>query len=217
VLPVGFKGRNYIIGLNGDFLAYTGMYFDDVGRHRLLSPVLGNRALQQLNSPEEFKMTSCNNGTTPLQMATASDFKTYLADDILVKVDRASMLASLEVRAPWLDYRIIDFAFGSVPDELRTTHNEMKILPRYLAKRLLPQAFHLNRKQGFSLPLNKWFKGEWGLYIEDILNNIDDRLFSRNFIKSLITSQRRGLSNTKRLFALAIFELWRKEYRISVS
>jgi len=147
---------------------------------------------------------------------TTEDFKTYLVDDILVKADRASMLNTLAVRAPWLDYRIMECAFGRVRDTLRATASQRKILPRCLAQRLLPPALDLVRKQGFSLPLTRWFKGKWGTYMEAILRDADPRLFNQGMIQSLLVGQRRGYSNTHRLFALTIFELWRREYRVTI-
>lgn len=144
------------------------------------------------------------------------DFLTYLPDDILVKVDRASMLASLEVRAPFLDYRIAEFAFARVPNALRATVAERKILPRHLAARLLPAGTDLRRKQGFSLPLQQWFGGEWGRYIEEVLVEAPRALLDQTVIGELLAGQRRGRSNTERLFALVLFELWRREYHVAV-
>jgi asparagine synthase (glutamine-hydrolysing) len=217
-LPVGVRGRNTLIGFAGgspQSIAHTNLYFDAHSRLELLSPAL-RAARLDLRSPESYKQDLCSDGETPLRQATAVDFMTYLVDDILVKVDRASMLASLEVRAPWLDHRIIEFAFGRVPDTLRATENERKILPRHLARRWLPAGLDVTRKQGFSLPLRSWFKGEWGRYLESVLVGADPGLFDRGMIQRLITAQRRGYSNTQRLFALALFELWRRQYRVTV-
>src|SRR5204863_1516851 len=97
------------------------------------------------NFPESYKSELSAAGETALQRATALDFATYLADDLLVKVDRASMLTSLEVRAPWLDHRLVEFAFGRVPDSLRATEKECKVLPRRLAEHLLPPSLNLRR------------------------------------------------------------------------
>jgi asparagine synthase (glutamine-hydrolysing) len=124
------------------------------------------------------------------------------------------MLASLEVRAPFLDHRIISFAFGEVPDTLRGTERARKVLLRMLATRLLPRELDVTRKQGFSIPLAAWFKGEWGSYIEDVLMDRASDTFDRGMVQSLIAGQRRGLNNTQRLFALMMFELWRREYQI---
>jgi asparagine synthase (glutamine-hydrolysing) len=125
------------------------------------------------------------------------------------------MLASLEVRAPWLDYRLIEFAFSRVPDHLRATRRQRKILPRRLAERCLPHDLDLRRKQGFSLPLGRWFRGGWGDYIRQVLGS-DSCLFDRKAVEGLLAGQRRGRSNTQRLFALAMLELWRREYRVAV-
>jgi asparagine synthase (glutamine-hydrolysing) len=145
-----------------------------------------------------------------------ADFRTTLTDGYLVKVDRASMLASLEVRAPLLDYRIIEFAYGRLPDHLKVTKNARKILLRHLAKRLLPKEYDVTRKQGFTMPLHAWFKGDWGAYMESVLMNSDGNLFNRRFIHDLFSLQKKGYSNTNRIFALTIFELWRQEYKIQI-
>jgi asparagine synthase (glutamine-hydrolysing) len=124
------------------------------------------------------------------------------------------MLTSLEVRAPFLDYRIIEFAFSRVPDRFRATTRETKILPRLLAQRLLPAELNLKRKQGFNLPLSSWFRGKWGRFFDDVLSNGNQTLFDKRVIGSLLEGQRNGCKNTERLFGLAMFELWRRHYRI---
>jgi len=133
-----------------------------------------------------------------------------------VKVDRASLLTSLEVRAPLLDPRIIEFAFGALPDRLRSGNGERKVLLKQLARRVLPPQLDLKRKQGFSIPLHKWIRGDWGVYMRDILAGVDAALFDRRAVESLLNGQDRGLSNTHRIFALTIFELWRREYRATL-
>lgn len=143
------------------------------------------------------------------------DFSTYLPDDLLVKVDRASMLNSLEVRAPWLDRRLVDFAFTKVPDHLRATAREQKVLPRLLAERLLPPSLDLARKQGFTLPLQSWFRQGWGDFVAEVLGQADGVVFDRRALDAVLTAQRRGFGNTQRLFALTFFELWRREYRVT--
>ena len=102
------------------------------------------------------------------------------------------MLTSLEVRSPWLDHRLIGFAFGRVPDRLRATETDRKVLLRMLAARLLPKELDLTRKQGFSLPLAAWFKGDWGRFVEEVLREADPALFDRGVIDKLIREQRPG-------------------------
>src|SRR5687768_5503848 len=146
----------------------------------------------------------------------AVDFNSYLPDDILVKVDRASMLASLEVRSPWLDHRLIEFAFSSVPNELRADSVSLKILPKLLARRLLPPEFNFERKQGFSIPLQDWLKGNPGNSIEELLLDVKSGVLDQSTVRGLIRLQKAGrLANTERLFALALFQLWSAHYRVS--
>jgi asparagine synthase (glutamine-hydrolysing) len=217
LLPVGLRGRNHLIGLSGDLassIAHVNVYFDAVARRHVLAHDVA--AVVAPGSPEQSRRRACRSELSPLQQATRIDFSGYLPDDILVKVDRASMLTSLEVRAPWLDHRIVELAFSRVPDRLRATASARKVLPRLLAAQLLPPGMDLRRKQGFSLPLQAWFKGDWGRAIAEILAEADPHLFRRSEIESLIAGQRRGLSNAARLFALSIFELWRTKYRVAI-
>jgi asparagine synthase (glutamine-hydrolysing) len=217
-IPLGFRGRTYIIGLAGGIMnsvAHVNVFFDDYIRYRLLSPVAEEmKTLTSLS--DTYRADYPVPGKSALQKAMAMDFSTYLVDDILVKVDRASMLASLEVRAPFLDYRIIEFAFSKVPDRLRVYGKERKILLRHLAKRLLPAALDINRKQGFAIPISQWLKGSWGAYFEEVLRGIPPALFNKQFVFDLIKSQSQGYANTQRLFCLLIFELWRRHYCVNL-
>src|SRR5262249_51421324 len=110
LVPVGTRGRTYAIGAAGEVanaIAHVDMYFDATARQRLLAPTL-REAANSRSVPEATKMALCNGAQSLVQQATRVDFSTYMVDDILAKVDRASMLTSLEVRAPWLDHKIIE-------------------------------------------------------------------------------------------------------------
>ncbi|WP_164100388.1 asparagine synthase (glutamine-hydrolyzing) [Candidatus Laterigemmans baculatus] len=215
--PQGVRGRNWALALLADAdqaCARFNSLFDTSGRRALLSEeaAAGIDPLRTLAA----KTTLARGGRTAVQKATRTDFGSYLCDDILTKVDRASMLASLEVRAPWLDHRLIEFAFRQTPDALRATSAERKILPRRLCERLLPPTLDTRRKQGFSLPLAQWFNGPWGEMMQSVLREADPRLFRPQAIENLIAGQQRGRSNVQRLFCLTVFELWRKEYGIGL-
>lgn len=216
-LPVGTRGRNHLMALGGDVrtsVAHVNLYFDAGTRRRLLAPLYARTGVPP--AAERVKAALCAYGRTPLQQATAADFLSYLPDDILAKVDRASMLSSLEVRAPFLDPRIVEFAFGRVPDRLRASGGERKVLLRRLGGRLLPPELDLARKQGFSIPLAQWFRGEWAGMLNDVLSGLDPRAFDPAVVQGLLAGQRRGLSNANRLFSLTMFELWRREYGVSL-
>jgi asparagine synthase (glutamine-hydrolysing) len=215
-LPLGWRGRNYLIGVSDRArpVSYVNIYFDCTSRRRLLAPLaLSNGRC----APEQIKAELAPPHHTLLQRATATDFRSYLVDDILTKVDRASMLTSLEVRAPFLDYRLIEFAFGKVPDSLRANTEDRKILLRRVVDRLLPAGFDSKRKQGFSIPLQEWFRGPWGTYVDNVLKDAPEDLFDRRMVERVQQAHARGHNNTHRLFALTMFELWRREYGVSVS
>jgi asparagine synthase (glutamine-hydrolysing) len=166
--------------------------------------------------PERWKVSLQPDGLSPLQRMTAMDFRTYLVDDILVKVDRASMLTSLEVRAPFLSRHIIEFAYSQLPDSLRCTPDRRKILLQKLAERILPAEMDRQRKQGFSLPLQDWFRGRWGDYVRDVLLSAPREFLSRERIETLLAQQRAGYHHTQRLYTLLMLELWRRTYDVAL-
>jgi len=213
-LPVGFKGRSWLRGLGADLtrgLPLIASFFDQRTRRRLMA----GHSFWKLVA-EDIRAQRIPEGEDLLQRATRMDFENYLAEDILVKVDRASMLNSLEVRAPLLDYRLIEFAFGKVPARLKATSDSRKVLPKRLAARLLPSGFDLHRKQGFSIPLGSWIQsGPWRTFFHEVLLGTGDTPFNRKEIGVLLNGRVRGRVHAECLFALVLFELWRKQYRIT--
>ena len=214
LLAVGMKGRNWLQGLGVDLqrgLPLVASYFDTSTRRRLMAkygvwPTVA----------ETMWINRILPGADLMQRATRTDFANYLAEDILVKVDRASMLNSLEIRAPFLDHRLIEFAFSKVPSHLKATPCEKKILLKRLATRILPPQFDRNRKQGFEIPMAEWLKaGPFrDLYYSVLLNS--NSIFHLKTIRKLLKNQDRGYSNGERLFGLVLFELWRRKYAISL-
>ena len=212
VLPVGLKGRNWLQGLGADLqrgLPLVSSFFSPTTRTRLMAaepswPLVAELVMARDVSPR----------MDLLQRATRTDFSNYLAEDILVKVDRASMLSSLEVRAPLLDYRLIEFAFGKVPSRLKATPREKKTLLKRLTMRVLPPEFDRQRKQGFSIPLAKWLRvGAFREMFHQVLLD-PQTMFDRRTVRQLLAGQDRGRSNGERLFGLVLFELWRRQYGV---
>jgi len=209
MLPTGFKGKNWFSEINIDFeseIPAVAVYFNLIERKKLIG--------QAFNSVEKLYKSYSDSSIDLLDRATRMDFINYLAEDILVKVDRASMLNSLEVRAPFLDKRVIEFAFSKVTSSLKTTCSERKILLKQVAKKILPPKFDFQRKQGFAIPLNDWLKsGVWRDFFEETLLS-NNTMFDKKYVSSLFKNQDRGMNNSERLFALVMFELWRREYNI---
>ncbi len=216
LMPEGFAGSNirtWLIALGQDLdreLPQIATCFDRDTRKKLMkgSPGYGNMA-------EDIYRNQVPVYPDLLQRATRMDFANYLAEDILVKVDRASMLNSLEIRAPLLDFRLIEFAFCKVPSFLKATEHEKKILLKRMTARILPLEFDRQRKQGFSIPLDEWLKsGPFRELFREVL--CDERcVFDSEIIGDLLRRQDKGGSNGERLFALVMFELWRREYDVT--
>jgi asparagine synthase (glutamine-hydrolysing) len=213
-LPVGTRGRHHLMGLADGLagsIAHVNLFFDAATR-RSLAPVV-----RDITRPraEARRAAFCRGGSL-LRQASEADFSTTLADGYLVKVDRASMLSSLEVRAPLLDRAIIEFAFGRVPAQYKMSGGRLKILPRRLAARLLPSGLDDRPKQGFAVPLASWFRGPWGARMTEVLHGTDPDLLDRAMLDRLLAGQRAGYANEQRLFALAMLELWRREYGVTI-
>jgi asparagine synthase (glutamine-hydrolysing) len=209
-LPTGFRGRNWIKALEVDFetqLPPVAAHFGISERRALMGPDWQTPA-------DKIREARVPPAPDLLQRATRMDFENYMPEDILVKVDRASMLASLEMRAPFLDFRISEFAFGRVPSRLKADATERKILLKRLCKKVLPPQFDADRKQGFSIPLPVWLKaGPWRDFVSDVLLD-PQSTFDRRAVTDLIDGHGKYRNNSERLFGLTLFELWRRAYGI---
>lgn len=212
IMPTGMKGRNHLSGLATDYergVPLIAKVFTDREIEMLLGCKIGVMSL--LDKYEALTVPVGN----LLERATRTDFRLFLSEDILVKVDRMSMAASLETRAPFLDRKVIEFAFTEVPSALKATSSERKIVLRALAKRLLPENFDSSRKQGFSVPLALWLRPGEKLRsrFEEVLLDADC-MFEVKTVRKLFSGLDRGRNNAERLFGLVLFELWRNHYRI---
>jgi asparagine synthase (glutamine-hydrolysing) len=133
------------------------------------------------------------------------DTSLWLADDLLTKVDRATMTHSLEARVPYLDHRLIEFA-TRLPAEFKLKGREGKYLLKKIAgKGLLPEEIVRRPKQGFVIPLKEWMATDLKPLVDDVLS--EGGLMGRNIF-------RKGLKETNgtRLFALVALELWFRKY-----
>jgi asparagine synthase (glutamine-hydrolysing) len=143
------------------------------------------------------------------------DFKSYLVDDILVKVDRMSMAASLETRVPLLDHKVAEYAF-SLPGSLKLKGMTTKWILKKTMERLLPEKNIYRRKEGFSIPIKHWLQNE----LKDMmLSYLDEQrihsegLFNFEPIKHMVDRHIAGKENySHQLWALLVFEIWREHY-----
>ena len=150
---------------------------------------------------------------TPADALMAMDFACYLPDDILTKVDRASMAASLEARAPLLDWRIAEFAW-SLPLSMKWRDGQLKHLPRQLLARYLPDALVQRPKSGFGAPVGDWLRGplrDWGEAQLDARRLREEGHFDPAPIQALWREFQAGERKWHtHLWSVLMFQAWRE-------
>lgn len=151
----------------------------------------------------------------PLSGELYLDLKTYLVDDILVKVDRMSMATSLETRVPLLDHKIAEFIF-KLPGKLKLKGMTTKWIFKKTMERLLPRQNIYRSKEGFSIPIKHWLRKELKDLMLDYLEERrikNEGLFNFNFLKKMMDAHLQGRENySHQLWALLVFEIWKEQY-----
>jgi len=154
-------------------------------------------------------------GKTYIDQTLFVDVMSYLPDDLLVKVDIASMANSLEARSPFLDHNLMEFA-ASLPSDLKLRGIETKYLLKHILSEILPKEILQRRKMGFGVPLDIWFRRDLREMAYDTLLDkrcIERGYFRRESIQELlddhISSQ---MDNSYRIWSLLFLELWHRMF-----
>ncbi|MDP3298333.1 MAG: asparagine synthase (glutamine-hydrolyzing) [Thermodesulfovibrionia bacterium] len=219
LLPDGMKGKGMLTHLSkSPFERYAGLntFSDHSYLKNLLSADVITDLKQNYNGGNPnyaylkgfYDVCKSDDYLTKIQYM---DTKTYLADDILTKVDRASMLCSLETRAPLLDHKVVELA-ARIPSSLKINNNETKYILKKAMKGILPDEILYRKKMGFGVPLLHWFKKDLAEYARDILLSkkaVDRNIFNQNYIQSILKNhQKKGRDLSARIWALLFFEHW---------
>ncbi len=191
------------------------VFLSEIDRHQLFNEDLA--ASMNGESTYQF-IRNYFNQSSPLDRLNKQnfvDFKTYLVDNILVKVDRMSMATSLEARVPFLDHRVVESSF-KIPGNLKLNGRNSKFVLKRTMKNLLPEQILHRDKQGFSIPIKNWIRNELRPLMLDVLH--PDKLkkqgiFDQTFVSKLVNEHLRGSENhSHRLWALMMFELWHDQF-----
>jgi len=163
--------------------------------------------------PLDYLIKKYEEGDTddPLEKLIYLDMTTYLPEDLLVKMDIATMANSLEARVPFLDHKFMEFV-ASIPSQLKLKGSKTKFILKTAFKDFLPEAIFKRRKMGFGVPVSRWFRNELKDYVLEIL--LDSRTLNRGYFK------REGIErllndhielrydHSARIWALLFLEIW---------
>jgi asparagine synthase (glutamine-hydrolysing) len=142
------------------------------------------------------------------------DTHTYLPGDILTKVDRTSMMVSLESRAPLLDHVLAEFA-ATIPVELRMKGMTTKYILKKVAERLMPREMVYRPKLGFAIPVTHWLRNEWAAKSEELVlgpRALERGLFRESYLRRIMDEHRRGhRDNSSMIWSLMVLEMWWRE------
>ena len=181
------------------------LYTDD-----FRSRIIGNDAAEVLGG-----WLRSSEGLGTLDSVLLTDQMTYLPNDLLVKVDIASMANSLEARSPFLDHKVIEFA-ASLPANVKMRRFETKSLLKKVAANLVPREVVYRRKMGFGVPIGAWFRGEMKDFVSDVL--LSDASLQRNIIRPEMLRRYVGehirgeKDHAFQLWTLLMLELWFRRF-----
>ncbi len=215
-ISLDFRMRRFLAGRGVPLIARHQRWlgsFVDTEKESLLQdwvkPVLRETYYQSYEYARE------GDAKEPLNQILFNDLKTYLEGDILYKVDRASMAASLEVRVPLLNREVVRFA-NNLPLDLKIHNLTGKFLLKKMMKGRLPDEIINRTKKGFNMPVAYWLSGDLKELLMDMLSESSVKrqgLFDHNYLRQLTDEHfNHRKDNRKLLWTLLMFQMWHKNY-----
>ena len=212
-LSFDYKAKRFVAASKYDAVtrhhSWFGSFSINEQRNLLSKDVLAAASSDIYKGAKDLlKITDAENEIEQMQFL---DMNFYMAEDILTKVDRASMAVSLEVRAPFLDPRVAQFAAG-LPLEYKLKGSKGKYILKKAVEPLLPRGILQRPKKGFGIPIAEWLKDRLNPLMRDLL--APDRLknqglFDEKFVQRLIKEHETGAaSHHKQLWTLLVFQIW---------
>ncbi len=184
--------------------------FPENSKHSVYGNILQQENLKPTNDIFE-ELLSATSANDEVEKISELDFNSYLYGDILTKVDIASMATSLEVRSPFMDHRVIEFA-ASLPFEFKLNKSNQKHILKDAFSNMLPQQLTNRNKMGFGVPISFWFRNQWkDILTEHLLDGqgITEGFFSKPVLEKMITNHIAAKEdNSYQLWSLLNFELF---------
>ena len=212
-LSFDFKAKRFIRASKFDSVARHHSWFGSFSQDKH-SQLFSNEVLEQTTDDIYAVARELLNSTdaeTEIEKMQFLDMNFYLAEDILTKVDRASMAVSLETRAPFLDPRVAQFS-ASLPINHKLRGKKGKFILKMAMEGFLPDEILYRPKKGFGIPTAEWLKGRLNPLLREMLTPArlnDQGLFNADFVQQLIKEHETGAaSHHKELWTLLVFQLW---------
>jgi asparagine synthase (glutamine-hydrolysing) len=214
-LSLDFKLKKFIDGADRDALVQNEQWLGTFRGDELAGVLASFDAGAQQRLLAMFH-AAAEGVADPLERVLRADRRFYLQDGVLVKVDRASMASSLEVRVPMLDHEVVRFANG-LPGDRKLRGGRSKWLLREWAREHFPPSISERPKKGFGAPLGQWFRGPLRELVRDTLAPAAvarDGFFEPRVVERLVAEHERGSrDHRKRIFNLLTFTLWYRHFR----
>jgi asparagine synthase (glutamine-hydrolysing) len=215
VMPEGMRGRRFLrhLALDGArrYLdAQSIVHPDELGR--LFTPEAGARMAAY--DPWAGPIEQLGGAPDWISAVQYGDLQHYLPLDVLTKVDRMTMAHSIEARPPLLDHRLVEFA-ATIPPELRYRDGTTKYLFKQALRGVLPDSIIDRRKQGFAVPLARWFRGPLFGYAHDMLLSARSRqrgVLNPAAVERKLLLHQRGRDLDLQLWTMLSFELWCRRF-----
>jgi asparagine synthase (glutamine-hydrolysing) len=181
-----------------------------------MEQLLQSSAFEQVSrfDPWADRLSYLQGGRDWMSAAQYCDLHTYLPLDILTKVDRMTMAHSIEARPPLLDHRLVEFA-ARIPSHLRLRETTTKYLLKQAMRGVLPDHINYRRKQGFAVPLAKWFRGDLLGFARDLLlsDTCRKRVFlDVGYLERLLMLNQRCRDLDMHLWTFLSFEMWCRRF-----
>jgi len=217
-LPRHVYGKNYLRNVSlepGARYIDSISCFDDDKKQQLLSSDFQHR-LARYNATEKFtRLFAAPGSSERLDHLLYLDSKTYLPGDIMTKVDRMSMAHSIEAREPLLDHKLIEFA-QQIPALYKLRGSQTKSILKKAMRGIIPDEIIHRPKQGFGVPMQKWFKEDLREMVIDTLSDSRTRqrgYFDQRVVCAILREHLSGRrDNSRHLWSLLMLELWHRAF-----
>jgi len=216
MLPEGFKGRNYLIRgsmtVEERFIGNAKIFTEEAKRDILSSEFL---AMGPFKTPQDvtrpiYERIQGYDDVTKMQYV---DIHTWLRGDILMKADKMSMANSLELRVPFVDPKVFEFA-ATIPTKYKIAHGTTKYVLREAMKDLLPPDVKMRKKLGFPVPIRVWLRDEFYHWAKEIIetSRVDDYI-NKDTVRAMLEMHKEGKGDySRKLWTILVFMVWHQIY-----